>query len=232
MVTMTTTTRATLLERLRDGADPLAWDEFFARYWPTIYGFARHRGCSQHTAEEIVQDVMLQVFQNRDVYQYDPARGRFHDWLGAVVRNKVAEHRRRPANRLRAVGGDADISPLDPVDDQQAPDAAWEAAFESNLLLTLLDAVRRETNARCYLAFELFSLEGLSGAETAQITGLTRNAVYKACNRIVERLAELGAPYRENGALPQQIKQALADRPPPAVERSLTARIQKTMCSR
>ena len=94
-----TNTQATLLERLRDGADALAWDEFFARYWPTIYGFSRHRGCSQHTAEEIVQDVMLKVFQQRDVYQYDPARGRFRDWLGTVVRNKIAEHHRRPGRR-------------------------------------------------------------------------------------------------------------------------------------
>ena len=77
---MTSCTRATLLERIGDGADALAWDEFFARYWPTIYGFARHRGCAEHTAEEIVQDVMLKVFQQRDVYQYDPARGRFRDW--------------------------------------------------------------------------------------------------------------------------------------------------------
>jgi len=106
---MTTSTRATLLERLRDGENAFAWDEFFACYWPTIYGFARHRGCSEHTAEEIVQDVMLKVFQQRDVYQYDPLRGRFRDWLGTVVRNQVAEHRRRPANRLRAAGGEANV---------------------------------------------------------------------------------------------------------------------------
>ena len=142
---MVTSTQATLLERIRDGADALAWDEFFAHYWPTIYGFARHRGCSEYTAEEIVQDVMLAVFQRRDVYRYDPARGRFRDWLGTVVRNKVAEYRRRRANRLRAAGGDADNCVLDQADDQQGPDAAWEAAFESSLLLALLDAVRRTT---------------------------------------------------------------------------------------
>ena len=229
---MSMTTRATLLERLRDGADALAWDEFFARYWPTIYGFARHRGCSQHTAEEIVQDVMLKVFQQRDVYQYDPARGRFRDWLGTVVRNMVAEHRRRPGNRLRAIGGDASAGMLEQANDQQGPDAAWEAAFENSLLLALLDCVRRETSARTYLAFELVSLEGLSGSKAARMTELSRNAVYKACKRVVERLAELGAPYRQNGRLSQEIKQALEQRPPAAVERSLTARIQKTMCSR
>ena len=83
---MSSTTRPTLLKRLGDGADPLAWDEFFDRYWRLIYAFARRRGCSDHTAEEVVQEVMLAVFQQQDVFSYDPARGRFRDWLGAVVR--------------------------------------------------------------------------------------------------------------------------------------------------
>ena len=229
---MVSNTRATLLERLRDGADALAWDEFFAYYWPTIYGFARHRGCSEHTAEEIVQDVMLKVFQQRDVYQYDPTRGRFRDWLGTVVRNNVAEHRRRPANRVQGRGGDSNVAQLDTADDQQDTDAVWEAAFENSLLLTLLNAVRREMSARTYLAFELVGLEGLSGGEAARMTGLSRNAVYKAHKRVLERLVELGAPYRQDGRLTRRIKEALEQAAPPAVQRSLTARIQKTMCSR
>ena len=229
---MTSTTRATLLDRLRDGGDALAWDEFFARYWPTIYGFARRRGCSEHTAEEIVQDVMLKIFQQRDVYQYNPVLGRFRDWLGTVVRNKIFEHRRRPANRVQGKGGDSAGDVLEQASDGNTPDDAWEAAFENNLLLTLLDAVRRETNARTYLAFELVALNGFSGSEAARITGLSRNAVYKAHKRVFERLVELGAPYRDEGRLAAEIKQAVENRPPAGAERSLTARIQKTMCSR
>jgi RNA polymerase sigma-70 factor (ECF subfamily) len=229
---MVTRTRATLLERLRDGADALAWDEFFAYYWPTIYGFARHRGCSPHTAEEIVQEVMLKVFERRHVYQYDSARGRFRDWLGTVVRHQVAEYRRRPANRLRGVGGDAEGDLLEQVDDEQGPDAAWEDAFEGSVLLAILDVVRRETNPRTYLAFELIGLQGLSGREVARATGLSRNAVYKAHKRVLQRLTELSGPYREEGRLVQRIKQAMELRPPAAEERSLTTRIQKTMSSR
>jgi RNA polymerase sigma factor (sigma-70 family) len=229
---MVSNTRATLLERLRDGADALAWDEFFAYYWPTIYGFARHRGCSEHTAEEIVQDVMLKVFQQRDVYQYDPSRGRFRDWLGTVVRNNVAEHRRRPANRVQGKGGDSNVGRLDFADDRQDADAAWEAAFENSLLLTLLNAVRREMGARTYLAFELVGVEELSGSEAARMTGLSRNAVYKAHKRVLDRLVELGASYRQDGRLTRRIKEALEQVAPPAVQRSLTERIQKSMCSR
>ena len=229
---MVTNTRATLLERLRDGANALAWDEFFGHYWPTIYGFARYCGCSEHTGEEIVQDVMLAVFQHRDVYQYDPARGRFRDWLGAVVRNKVAEHRRRPANRLRAAGGNSGECVPDRAADQPGADAAWEAAFEGSLLLALLDVVRRESDARVYLAFELVTLQGLSGGEAGQLTGLTRNAVYKANKRVIDRLKDLGAPYRKEGRIADQIKQVLEQRPSAAVERSVTMLVQQTMVSR
>jgi RNA polymerase sigma factor (sigma-70 family) len=228
---MTTSTRATLLERIRDGRDTLGWEEFFTRYWPTIYGFARRRGCSQDTAEEVVQEVLLKIFQQRDVYQYDPARGRFRDWLGTVVRHKVAERRRRPGNRRQAAGNDFSAGQTEPAGDGEEVDQAWEAAFENSLLLALLDAVRRETNPRTYLAFELIGLEGLSGSEAARLTGLTRNAVYKAHKRVLGRLVELGAPYRREGRLARQVKRAVERRPPAAAERSLTAQIEKAISS-
>jgi len=92
--------------------------------------------------------------------------------------------------------------------------------------------VRRETSARAYLAFELVALEGLSGSEAGRLTGQSRNAVYKANKRVLQRLVDMGAPYREQGQLADQIKQALEHRPPADVQRSLTERLQRTMCSR
>jgi RNA polymerase sigma-70 factor (ECF subfamily) len=229
---MSSQTHATLLDRLRDGADPLAWDEFFHRYWRLIYAFARHRGCSDPTAEEIVQDVMLRVFEQKDVFHYDSQRGRFRDWLGTLVRNKVAERRRRPSERVRAEGGDSEPRLAQAEADGPPPDAAWETAFEQALLLTLLDVVRREMNPRDYLAFELLAIHELPGAAVAKITGLSRNAAYKARRRALQRLGELGQPYRDRGQLGDRIKQAVGSLPSPAVERMLTTHIEKTMRSR
>ena len=119
---MSSRTCQTLLHRLRDAADPMAWDDFFARYWPLLYGYARRRGCSGHTAEEVVQEIMLEVFRHRDVFRYDPARGRFRDWLYRVVRNQVAERRRRPSERVRARGGDSGPDRIERAGDEPAPD--------------------------------------------------------------------------------------------------------------
>jgi RNA polymerase sigma-70 factor (ECF subfamily) len=228
---MNSTTQATLLERLRDGNAAMAWEEFFQRYGRLIYAAARSRGCRDHTAEEIVQEVMLTVFQQRDVFRYDPGRGRFRDWLRSVVRNAVAEHRRAPSQRVRAQGGVWQDRFPEPCDDA-TPDQAWEAAFEESLLAALLDVVRREVAPETYQAFELLTLEELSGRQVAKITGLSRNAVYLARKRVLMRLRELGASYGQEGQLDRRVRRLLSSLPEAAVERSLTNRVANTMQAR
>lgn len=221
-------TRGTLLERLRDGSDRMAWEEFFARYGTLVHGFARRRGCSDGTAEDIVQDVMLKVFQRKDLFRYEPERGRFRDWLGALARSAVAERRRRPSERIRAAGGDPPAGIPEPEAPPDDPDAAWDASFEDALLLVLLDVVRREMSPRAYLAFELYALHDLPGEKVAEHTGLSRNGVYRAHRRALRRLVELGAAYRKDGRLGERIKAAMRSRPPAAAERSLGNRIERT----
>lgn len=204
---MSVETQATLLERLREQADPAAWEEFFRRYRPFIHECARRRGCSEHTAEELVQDVLLTVYERRADFHYDPGRGRFRDWLSRVVRNLVSRHRRAPAQRIRGVGGSAEQAEL--ADSAIAPDAAWLAAYEDALLQTSLEVVRREVQPETYQAFELVMINELSGAQAAAITGLSCNAVYLARKRVLARLHELGATYRDDGELHQSLRRAL-----------------------
>ena len=137
-----------------------------------------------------------------------------------------------PSERVRARGGDSGVGILDAEAPEASPDEAWQTIFEASLIVVLLDVVRREVNPRTYQAFELFTLEEMSGREVARITGLSRNAVYQARKKVFTRLRELGAMYRENGRLREGVKQSLESLPSPAVQRSLTARIARTMRSR
>ncbi len=222
-------TRASLLERLHEGADPVVWDDFFRRYWPYVFSIARRRGCSEHTAEEIVQDVMLAVFEKKAVFCHDSRRGRFRDWLGGVVRNKVTVRRRSPAERCRAIGGDGALPEIESSD--KAADAELEAAFEQTMLVFLLDMVRAEVHPRTYQAFEAFTLGGCSGGEAARLTGLTPNAVYQARKNILRRLRELGAALDRDGPPDEMLKAAIRSRPSAVVERSLATRIERSVQS-
>ena len=222
------TTQATLLERLRDGSAAMAWEEFFQRYGGAMYALARSRGCSGHSAEEVVQEVMLAVFAQRDAFQYDPDRGRFRDWLAAVVRNAVATRRRQPAERVRAEGGRLDPC-LELEASEPPPEPACEAVFEQAMLAVLLAVVRQEFSPETYQAFELVTLHELPGRVAAGITGLSRNAVYLARRRVFQRLRELGAPYRKDGQLADRVKQALASLPDEGAQSAMNVRIEKTM---
>jgi len=226
---MSHNTRPTLLNRLRDGADAMAWSEFFGSYWPVVFSYARHRGCSEHTAQEVVQDVMLTVFEQRDVFQYDPAKGRFRNWLHRIVNNRVAERRRGPAERVRAQGGDANDALSDCPDDHVEPDAAWEKTFDLAVLAAMVHVVRREMNPRDFVAFELAFLRECSPAKVARLTGMTRNMVYKARRKVMERLCQLVGDYPDEGRLIPQVREALQSLPNGCVERSLTEQVAKTM---
>lgn len=225
------TTRATMFERLRDGGDPMAWDEFFNRYWRLIFAFARRLGCSEHTSEEVVQDVMLAMFKQREVFHYDPKKGSFRNWLCTVVRNQVEKHRGKAAERFRAAGGDFLARELSIPAADAPPDDAIEEEFQNAMLVVLLNLVRQEVSPKTFQAFELTARHGLSGAEAAEITGLRRDAVYAARCRVLARLRELGAPYRDEGQLTEQIRQACNVLPNAAAQASLAARVEETIRS-
>ena len=224
---MNTPTQVTLLERLREGSDPLAWDEFYQRYWRLIFSTARRRGCSDHTSEEIVQEAMLAVFRGRDAFRYDPSRGRFRDWLGTVVRNAVAARRRSPADRPQPLADDAPLAAV--VDPGPEPDAAWERGFDLATLASLLDVVRHEVAPATFQAFELAVLQELPGADVARVTGLSRNAVYLARRRILTRLKELGAQAEPAASLAARLREAMHDAPRHAVERAVTLHVEQTL---
>ena len=229
---MGSNTRASLLERIRDATDPLAWDDFYDQYWPVVFTFAKYRGCSDETAQDVVQDVMLEIFKKHEVFRYDPAKGRFRNWLGGIVRNLVFKRRGKPSERVRAHGGESDPSLRESEDPHPEADEVWQQVFDEGLLCALLDVVRRQVAPSTYQAFELVALEGLSGADAAKVTGLSPNAVYKARANVLKRLQKLGRPYREEGRLLDCLKRALASRPPVQVERTLTTRMEETMRSR
>ncbi len=224
---MKSTTQATLLNRLGDGNDLLAWDEFFARYWPVIYALARHRGCSDHTAEEVVQDVVLKIFERRDVFQYDREKGRFRDWLAVVVRNRIAERRRGPSERIRAQGDDLE----EPAAENTPADQQWDTIFELSMLAAMLDVVRAEVTPETYMAFELLALQEMPVATVTRATGLSRASAYRARAKVFDRLRQLAGTYQKDGQLQIDIRQAMQLRPEAAVQRSLATGMEETMRS-
>ena len=93
-----------LLVRLRDPADAVAWRTFIDVYAPAVFAFARRYGLQPADAADLTQDVCRNVSTALQSFAYDPDRGRFRGWLFTVVRNQLKMFRRsRVAAPARAI---------------------------------------------------------------------------------------------------------------------------------
>src|SRR5271170_7714547 len=128
------TTRASLLVRLRDGGDAEAWHEFVRLYAPVIYGFARKRGLQDADAADLMQEVLRSVSTTVHRLEYDPVRGTFRGWLFTVTRNKVFNFLESRSRRVQASGDSRVQQRLEQhADADESESAAWEADYQRAL---------------------------------------------------------------------------------------------------
>ncbi len=73
-MTLTPTTRASLLLRLRDPRDHEAWVEFASLYEPVTYRVLRRTGLQDADALEVLQELFLAV--NRNIGRCPISKGR------------------------------------------------------------------------------------------------------------------------------------------------------------
>src|SRR5271166_3281887 len=124
----TTTTRPSLLVRLRDPMDDRAWCEFVEIYGPLVRQLARQRGLQDADAADLVQEVFRAVAAAIERYDPDPAKGSFRGWLSTIARNLIVNllnaQRRHPRGT-----GDTQIQQL--LEAQPAPNSEESALFDA-----------------------------------------------------------------------------------------------------
>lgn len=177
----TSTTRPTLLERLRDPADRDAWERFATRYREMIVDFARRVGLSTWDADDVAQGVLLDLSRSLRGFEYRPERGRFRDYLGVVVRRRVWRFRDDAA----AARGDARELDVLPGSDELAE--LWDEEWRRHHLRAALEQARRECDGRTLQIFDRL-LEGARAAEVAAEFEVSVDVVYKAKQRVRDRV--------------------------------------------
>jgi RNA polymerase sigma-70 factor (ECF subfamily) len=183
------TTRASLLVRLRDAQDALAWRQFVELYAPLVYRFARRKGLQDADAADLTQDVLRGVHSGVQRLEYDPQRGSFRRWLFTLAHRRLCDFLSRRGRGVRG-SGDSAVQAL--LEAQAAPEetAAWEGEFRRRLFAWAAARVREQVSASTWQAFWLTAIEGQSGKEVARQLGLSPAAVYLAKSRVMVRLKE------------------------------------------
>jgi RNA polymerase sigma factor (sigma-70 family) len=193
----TPATRHSLIVKLRDPADHVAWREFLTIYEPLVYQLARRKGLQDADARDVCQEVLRVVSQA--VGTWDPARGGFRGWLSRVTRNLLINFLTRRPSQFRGSGA---TSIQDLLEAQPAPDpdatAIFEAEYRKRLFHWAANEVMREFTPTSWAAFWRSAIDGRPPKEVATELQLSVGAVYIARSRVLARLKQI---INERGAV-------------------------------
>jgi RNA polymerase sigma factor (sigma-70 family) len=180
-----------------------SWRQIYDHFANAILAYARRRGLNDHSAEDVLQEVMTTLIrcQYGQAAGYDRNAGSFQAWLWAVIRNRVHEVRRKggkeiPLSPIRAIDSETGAGdglpevPLPPPDFEQMEEDEWQRA--------LLAAALRKTQERVepdnFAIYTALLEEKATPAELSQRFGKEPNAIYAVkhrCDKILVDEARL-----------------------------------------
>ena len=181
------TTSPTLLSRIRNPEDKLAWREFDSRYGEMIVRYGRRCGLQLADAEDIRQIVMMRLSKALVTFNYSPLRGKFRSFVGRIVRNEVIRFISRPNIASRRV--DSDSGELRESVDEEKLDRQWEREWADHHLRLAMRRLRQTYEPRSIKVFEQL-LAGQTVERVATDFNMTTQAVHKVKQRIRNRLKE------------------------------------------
>lgn len=184
------TTRYSLMERVRDRGDEIAWQEFYDLYQPLIHRYARQRGLNHSDSEEIVGQCFARLARAMPGFQYRPGRGKFKSWLKRLVNRRISS---LLASRREGSLGDTDL----PASTGESLARLWEQAWHHEVLTHCINLIRAEVSTRDYQVFQLNVLEEWKAERVAEYLQMSPEQVYRAKYRVLQIMREKMSCYLE-----------------------------------
>ncbi len=167
--------------------DERAFAELYDQYASILFGLMLRILHSRAEAEDVLQEVFLQVWQQAP--SFDPTRGRPFTWLVTLARSRAIDRLRAVESRERTAKRSAEDSPAgEPASAKE--EAADELALQgerAEIVRGALAELSEEQRSTLLLAY----LGGLSQAEIAEQTGQPLGTVKTRTRSGLKKLHEL-----------------------------------------
>lgn len=173
-------TSSQLLQRVARG-DGAAVREVLRAHGPLVQALVRGRVRDPGIAEDLVQEIFIQVWRN--AHRYDPAIASESTWIATIARRRLIDRVRRTTAEPQPVPLEFDFERETGDDPAQAAETGDEARFTARTLNKL------EPGQRRLLALAL--VQGLTHAQIATVTGLPLGTVKTRLRQGLERARTL-----------------------------------------
>jgi RNA polymerase sigma-70 factor (ECF subfamily) len=186
-------TSTSLLDRLRDDSDQVAWQRLVDLYSPYIRGWLRRNGLVGQDADDQVQEVLLVVVRRLPEFRREPHAGAFRRWLRTITVNCLRNFWRARQARPTATGDSNFIGMLDNLADPESDlSQQWDREHDQHVTKQLLELIKPSFEAATWTAFQRVAIDGAAPADVAAELGITVNAVFIAKSRVMSRLRQEG----------------------------------------
>src|SRR5262245_17967310 len=184
------TTSVTLLGRLRnDPTDQAAWRAFVDRYGRRIYSWCRHWGLQEADAQDVAQNVLLELARQMSKFEYRPT-GSFRAWLKTIAYRAWCDFLTARGRTIAASGDNVALERIGSAEAGEDFLRQMDEECERELLEEAMAHVRLRVQPHTWEAFVLTALEGKSGAEVAERLKMNVGTVLVARSRVQKLLQE------------------------------------------
>jgi RNA polymerase sigma-70 factor, ECF subfamily len=182
-------TSESLILRIRDPQDGLAWSQFMAIYQPVVYRLSRRRGLQHADAEDLCQRVFISVAKAIENWESQDEGPRFRNWLNRVARNAIlnAITRVKP-DRATGTSSIQDLLLELPANSDVTKAVLNESHMESYRWAA--KQVKAEFSASTWAMFLETTIKGRCIADVAAGLGCSSGAVYVARCRVMQRIKD------------------------------------------
>ncbi len=174
-------THPSLLLRIRDRTDAIAWREFYDLYGPLLYAYAREQGLGHDDADDIRSSCYQTIVEKIGEFDYSQQKAGFRAWLRTMVVRRVIDHRRKRKPVLAHSDVLRNVSDDQPMLEEQF-DRQWYLHHLSYCVAQVGKRVRPET-------FDVFRLlvEGdVSTEDICRKKGMSSDQVYQIKSRFLK----------------------------------------------
>lgn len=182
-------TRQTLLLKLKDQRDDHAWNDFYETYYRYIRAILWNMNLKEADANDILQSVMLKIWNKLPEFDYQSKKGKFRNWISIITAN-TAKNYIRSENRLYNCLNGEKSSWLDdyknatlPPEIEEISSKEWEK-FVSSMAW---ENVSESLSSKVKETFERL-MKGESTREVANALEINENTVIVYKNRVKNKM--------------------------------------------
>ena len=168
-----------LMQRIAEDRDREAFQRLFLHFGPKIKALMIRSGSDAHTAEDLVQDVMLTLWRKANLYAAD--RGSVSAWIFTIARNVRIDRLRRQSSRVYEDIADLEIEASD-ADGEEVTETAQRDRLVGEALAELPPDQRR--------VVEMSFIQDMPQAEIAKVLKLPLGTVKSRIRLAYAKLRE------------------------------------------